>query len=70
MRTAQECLLKAYNCERQAGDCSDPVVRLMMLEAAKHWRNLAKTAKPPPEHSNYDADNTQPPASVRGRSNA
>ena len=62
MRTAQECLLKAYNCERQAGDRSDPVVRLMTLEAAKHWRNLAKTAKPPPEQRDDDADTTQPRA--------
>ena len=59
MRTAQECLLKAYNCERQAGDCRDPVVRLMMLEAAKHWRNLAKSAAPLLEQRDDVSDTTQ-----------
>ena len=49
MRTAQECLLKAYSCEQTAGECIDQMVRLMMLDAARHWRALAKAATPPPE---------------------
>ena len=54
MRTAQECLLKACNCERLADDCSDPLTRLMLLEAAQHWRNLAKAGKAAPEQRGRD----------------
>ena len=43
--TPRECLLKAHHCERLAGDSADTVNRLMLLETAEHWRNLARTAK-------------------------
>jgi hypothetical protein len=45
MRTANECLLKADNCERNARACADPIDRGMMLVAAQHWLNLAKAAE-------------------------
>ena len=54
MRTAQECLLRAFTLERAAGECKDRFVGLMMLETAKHWRILAKVAAPRSERSSDD----------------
>ena len=53
MRTTQECVLKADDCERRARACADPIDRPMMLVTAQHWLNLAMTAQfggdsPPP----------------------
>ena len=45
MRTAQECLLKARQCEGLARDSIDRVNRDMMLETAQYWRQLAKNAE-------------------------
>jgi hypothetical protein len=45
MRTAQECVLKADDCERRARACADTIDRAMMLVTAQRWLNLAMTAE-------------------------
>jgi hypothetical protein len=44
MNSAQECLLKAEYLEQQARDCVVQENRAVLLEAAKQWRRLARTA--------------------------
>ena len=43
--TPRECQLKADYCERMALAAPDDIDRRMLLETAKHWRNLARTAR-------------------------
>ena len=44
MRTALECLRQAERCEGLARASSDQTNKHALLEAAKHWRSLAKVA--------------------------
>jgi hypothetical protein len=53
MRTAQECLWKARQCEDLARDSIDRVNRDMMLETAQYWRQLAKNAERDEKRDRY-----------------
>ena len=44
MRTAMECLAKASELEDCAARCAAPAARIQYLEAAIHWRDLARRA--------------------------
>ena len=46
MRTREQCLDKAEYCERLARDCATTSSGLLLLEAARHWRNLARGLPP------------------------
>jgi hypothetical protein len=46
MRTREQCLDKADYCERLARDCSTTASGLLLLEAARHWRDLARRLPP------------------------
>lgn len=46
MWTREQCLDKAEYCERRARDCSSTSSGLLLLEAARHWRNLARALAP------------------------
>ena len=48
--TSRECLLKAAVCNQMARNSPDRTNEAMLLECAKHWRNLAKTANPIERH--------------------
>lgn len=44
MRTATECLAKAFELEERATQCAEPAARAQYLEAAIWWRDLARRA--------------------------
>ena len=46
MRTRQQCLDMAANCEGLARQSSSPANRQALLETASLWRNLARFAQP------------------------
>ncbi|MBY0318887.1 MAG: hypothetical protein K2X72_09210 [Reyranella sp.] len=57
MRTREQCLDKATYCERLARDCGSTSSALLLLEAARHWRNLARGL---PAAATGGADDTVP----------
>jgi len=44
MRSAEDCLTKAADMERQAGLCPTPVLRTEFLAMAQSWRHVAQQA--------------------------
>ena len=41
MKSAEECLLHARNCESKAAHSRDDINRRVLLDAAAQWRKLA-----------------------------
>jgi len=45
MNKADEYQAKAAECDKQAGEITDPEAKRMMHEAAEGWRKLAEQAR-------------------------
>jgi len=41
----EECLKKAAECVRKAGEAADPLVRQQFTDLARQWRDMADMAK-------------------------
>lgn len=46
MTTAERCLAKAQELDRLVRCTADPQGRVALMEGARQWRLLAKTARP------------------------
>ncbi len=47
MRSAIDCLRHAKHCEDLAHVCGSEAAKTVLLNTARHWRNLALQAKRP-----------------------